>query len=198
MCISFVEIPQTVIISSFHNYIIWRNIITMLRLKRNFRNCLQNFSRPKIKEDMNFSISTGRKRRRTAKNGKPLMKHGQFGYVWSAISKTVFKIFLDQKSREIWIFQYLLAENGVGWPKTAKPLMKHGQIGYVWSAISKTVFKISSPKIKGDMKFLKTIECKFRKVVWVSESVSQSVSEWVSEWQSELYRSFASKNYLKL
>ena len=37
---------------------------------------------------------------------------------------------------------------------------------------------------------LKTIERKFRKVVWRSESVSewvsQSVSEWVSEWQSEL------------
>ena len=70
------------------------------------------------------------------------MKHGQIGYVWSAISKTVFKIFLVQKSRKIWIFQYLLAENGVGRQKTAKPLMKHGQFGYVWSAISKTVFKI--------------------------------------------------------
>ena len=41
-----------------------------LHLKRDFQNCLQNFSTPKIKEDMNFSISTGRKRRRTAKNGK--------------------------------------------------------------------------------------------------------------------------------
>ena len=92
-----------------------------------------NFSRPKIKEAEN-----GVRRPKTA---KPFMKHSQFGYVWSAISKTVFKFFLDQKSRKIWIFQYLMAENGVGRPKTAKPLMNHGQIGYVWRAISKTVFK---------------------------------------------------------
>ena len=41
-----------------------------LRLKHDFQNCLKIFSRPKIKEDMNFSISIGRKRRWTAKNGK--------------------------------------------------------------------------------------------------------------------------------
>ena len=62
--------------------------------------------------------------------------------IWSAISETVFKIFLDQKSRKIWIFQYLLAENSVERPKTAKSLMKHGQFGYIWSAIPKTAFRI--------------------------------------------------------
>ena len=45
-----------------------------------------------------------------SKTVKPLLKHGQIGYVWSMISKTVFKIFLNQKSRKIWIFQNLLAE----------------------------------------------------------------------------------------
>ena len=138
MCISF-EISQTVIISYFHNYIIQKNIITLLwKISKTVWKIFLSQILKKIQ------IWPG-----IAENGvgqpkmaRTLMKHSQIGYVWSAISKTVFKIFLDQKSRKIWIFQYLLAENGVGRPKTAKPLMKHGQIGYVWRAISKTVFKI--------------------------------------------------------
>ena len=54
------------------------------------------------------------------KTAKLLMKQGQIGYVWSAISKTVFKIFLDPKSMKIWIFQNLLAEDGVGRQKNGK------------------------------------------------------------------------------
>ena len=45
-----------------------------LRLKRDFQNCLQNFSRLKIKEDMDFSVSIGRKRFGTAKNGKTVIE----------------------------------------------------------------------------------------------------------------------------
>ena len=59
----------------------------------------------KDKKHVHFENGVGR-----PKTAKPLMKHGQIGYVWSAISKTVFKIFLDQKSRKIWNFQYLSAE----------------------------------------------------------------------------------------
>ena len=59
--------------------------------------------------------------------------------------------------------------------------------------LSKSAFQnCPRPKIKGDMKFLKTIEHILRKVVWRSESVSEWESEWVSDKAS--YRSFASKH----
>ena len=120
MCVSF-EIPKTVIISSFHCYIITLHCYVLRKISKTVF---------KI-----YRFDVGR-----PKTAKLLMKQGQIGYVWSAISKTVFKIFLDPKSRKIWIFQNLLAKDGVGRPKPAKTLMKHGQFGYVWSAISKTVF----------------------------------------------------------
>ena len=81
------------------------------------------------------------------------MKHGQIGYVWSVISKTVFKIFLAQILRklQIWLLQRCgTAENGVWRPKngkTVKPLIKYGKIGYIWNEISRTIFEIFLAKI---------------------------------------------------
>ena len=42
------------------------------------------------------------------------MKHGQIGYVWSEISKTVFEIFLAQILRKLQIYFF----KGVGLLKT--------------------------------------------------------------------------------
>ena len=67
-----------------------------LLFKRDFQNRLWNFSSSNIKKVTDFTsltVWTAENGVWLAKTAKPLMKHGQIGYVWSEISKTVFDIF---------------------------------------------------------------------------------------------------------